>query len=268
MAIEATKTHSDSALRIERRGAGLWLTLNRPADMNALNADILDGIESGLAEALQDDRIRAVVITGEGRAFCAGADLKGVLKELAGGGLEAFLAEAGAVFGLVRNFPKPVIAGLNGLTLAGGLELALACDIIIASDVVKIGDGHANFGVFPGAGGAALLPRRIGYHSAAFLLFTGDAIPAQTLMSWGLVQQIVPADQLTAALGALVEKIAHKSPSALRRMKAVARVAPDMREDAALELEKHELREHMGGDDFREGLAAFSEKRKPVFSGR
>jgi enoyl-CoA hydratase/carnithine racemase len=265
--IEAEKTTTDSALRIEHRGAGLWLTLSRPADMNALNAEILKGIERGLADALKDDDVRAVVITGAGRAFCAGADLKTALSG-SDRGLEAFLAEASRILNLLRNFPKPVIAGLNGLTLAGGLELALACDIIIASANAKIGDGHANYGVFPGAGGAAILPRRIGYHAAALLLFTGDTVPAESLMAWGLVQQVVPAEQLTATLETLVEKIAQKSPSALRRMKVVARASTHMSEDAALELEKEELRQHMLGTDFREGLAAFSEKRKPNFQGR
>ncbi len=268
MAVATAETMENAALRVERRGAGLWLTLARPADMNALNADILHGIENGLAIALQDDAVRVVVVTGEGRAFCAGADLKAALSELGDGGLEKFLEEASRILNLVRNFPKPVIAGLNGLTLAGGLELALACDIIIAASNAKIGDAHANFGVFPGAGGAAILPRRIGYHSGAFLLFTGDAFPAETLMTWGLVQQVVPAETLTATLEALVEKIAQKSPSALRRMKTVARASSHMSEDAALELESNELREHMKGADFREGLSAFAEKRKPRFQGR
>jgi enoyl-CoA hydratase/carnithine racemase len=265
---EAEKATIKPDLRIERRGAGLWLTLSRPADMNALNLEILKGIERGLGEALEDDGIRAVVVTGDGRAFCAGADLKTALGGLGDRGLEVFLDEASRTLNSLRNFPKPVIAGLNGLTLAGGLELALACDIIVAAANAKVGDGHANYGVFPGAGGAAILPRRIGYHGAALLLFTGDTLPAETLMSWGLIQQIVPAEQLTATIDTLVEKIAQKSPSALRRMKAVARASAHMSEDAALELEKEELRQHMLGSDFREGLAAFAEKRKPKFQGR
>ena len=152
--------------------------------------------------------------------------------------------------------------------MAGGLELAMCCDVLIAGESARIGDAHSNFGVFPGAGGAAVLPERIGLNNAKYLLFTGDALPARRLMEMGLVQEVVADDELAARLQTFGEKLAVKSPLVLRRMKSVANQSMEMSQSGALQLELETLRNHFRSDDIKEGLAAFAEKRKSVFTGQ
>ena len=170
--------------------------------------------------------------------------------------------------GPLRDFPKPVIAALNGITMAGGLELAMCCDIVLASQQAKIGDAHANFGVYPGAGGAAVLPRLIPQNVAKYLLFTGKTLSADEMKTYGLVNEVVPADELDEAVAELAKLIASKSPIALRRMKEVANGSLDKSRDAALEHEQVLFRKHQRSHDMAEGLRAFSEKRSPEFKGR
>jgi len=138
----------------ETRDGALWLTLNRPAALNALTPEVVLGLDRALAAAERDERARAVVLTGSGRAFCAGADLKHVRETAAGdeGAVSAFLDSVLGVMTRLEKFPKPVIAAINGLALAGGLELVLCCDLVIAARSAKLGDAHANFGLLPGGG--------------------------------------------------------------------------------------------------------------------
>lgn len=174
-------------ISFEIRGAGAWITLNRPKDMNAISLEMLDELEAALSECQSNTDIRVVVLTGSGKAFCAGADLKGVMASLkdSEGGKKDFLDRCDDIFGLLRRIGKPVIAALNGLTLAGGLELTMCCDLVFAAENAKIGDAHSNFGVFPGAGGAAVLPRKVGINRAKYLLFTGDFLTAAELEKYG-----------------------------------------------------------------------------------
>jgi enoyl-CoA hydratase/carnithine racemase len=257
-----------SEILFETHGAAAWIVLNRPREMNALTSVMLDELTRALDAVEADSTVRAVVITGSGdKAFCAGADLKQVLAASAVGEPD-FLDRASATLGRLRDFPKPVIAAVNGLTLAGGLELMLCCDLVIAADSARIGDAHANFGVFPGGGGAAILPRRIGPARAKYLLYTGEQVSAQQMLDWGVVNEVVPAAGLRAATEALVAKIAVKSPLVLRRMKRVADQALDQPRDVALVHELLTLRAHLRSHDLQEGLAAFREKRAPRFEGR
>ncbi|MDE4100172.1 MULTISPECIES: enoyl-CoA hydratase/isomerase family protein [Roseobacteraceae] len=244
------------------------IRLSRPDQMNALSFAMIDELASALDEVESSASVRALVITGEGAAFCAGADLKEVLDTVGVPGRRDFLDAIGVLFARIRSLPMPVIGGLNGITMAGGLELALCCDVLIAGKRARIGDAHSNFGVFPGAGGAAVLPERIGLNNAKYLLFTGDALPASRLMDMGLVQEVVADDALTDRLQAFGEKLAEKSPLVLRRMKSVANQSMEMSQSGALQLELETLRNHFRSDDIKEGLAAFAEKRKPVFTGR
>lgn len=244
-----------------------WLTLERPEQMNALDVEMLLLLEGRLNALRADAEVRVLILTGSGKAFCAGADLKAVTRATAPGEPD-FLDHAARVFGSLRHFPKPVIAAINGVTMAGGLELALCCDVILAAESARIADAHANFGVFPGAGGAAVLPRRLPLNIAKFLLFTGDALPAAVLAAHGLVNEVVADADLAARAQALGEKIAGKSPLVLRKMKRVANASADKAEADALHQELLELRDHMRSRDFAEGLTAFSEKRRPIFEGR
>ena len=206
---------------------------------------------------------------GPRAGLCAGADLKEVL---AGAKLEPgepdFLDRASVVFDLLRNFAKPVIAALNGVTMAGGLELAMCADVIVAAESAVIGDAHANYGVYPGAWGAAILPRLIPLNMAMYLLLTGKTLAAAEMKALGLVCEVHPDDALEGAVMALAQQIAAKSPIALARMKEVARASADKSRADALLHEQVLLRRHLRAADLQEGLRAFSEKRSPCFQGR
>jgi enoyl-CoA hydratase/carnithine racemase len=246
--------------------------LNRPKALNALSPDLLEALEEALAELATDAAIRAVVVTGAGRAFCTGADLAFALDSISEGGsadaLLAFIERAGAVLDRVALFPKPVIAAVNGLALAGGLELVLCCDLVVAAESARLADAHANYGLLPGAGGAVRLARRIGANRAKHLLFTGDLVPAGSLVEAGLVNAVVPDNDLQSAAGALADKIAEKSPLSLAAMKRLVAEGLEQPLKEALRLEIEALRTHLGSHDVLEGLAAFREKRKPRFEGR
>jgi len=259
----------DQVLLFESNGPIAYLTLNRPKAMNAMNLAMLAALDKCLDDIAVRDDLRVVVMTGTGSAFCAGADLKEVL---AGTDLPAgeadFLDHASKVFNRLRSFPKPVIAALNGVTMAGGLELAMCADIVVAAQSAAIGDAHANFGVYPGAGGAAVLPRLIPLNMALYLLLTGNTLNAAQMQACGLVSEVHPDDQLTSAVTKIAERVAAKSPIALSRMKDVARAAADKTQADALLHEQVMLRQHLRSADIQEGLRAFSEKRAPQFVGR
>lgn len=247
------------------RDGALWLQLNRPDALNALNSDTLHLIESGL-DAVQDDAtVRCVVISGAGRAFCTGADLKAIHAE---GTADAFLGRLNATLNRLERFPKPVVAMANGLALAGGLELILCCDLVLAARSARLGDGHATYGLVPGAGASARLPRAVGAHLAKYLLFTGETVPAAELVASGLVHRVVDDDQLLDATTQLVAQIAAKSPLGLQRMKALVNQGLALDLPDALRLEAETLRAHQSSHHMREGLAAFQAKRPPRFTGR
>ena len=251
---------STEAVLCERHGGGLWLRLNRPRALNALNLEIADGLERGLnlAEAGQ---VRAVVIAGEGRAFCAGADLKQVLDP--GSGL---LARLGTVFDRVESFGKPVIAAVHGPALAGGLELVLCCDLVVASCSAAFGDAHANYGMFPAGGATVRLPRRVGVARAKQLMFTGATWPAAALAGTDLVTCLVGDDELAGEVDALVATIADKSAAGISAMKALVDEGMQVPRTVALRRERQEAAAYIRSADFAEGIRAFAEKRRPRFA--
>lgn len=262
-------TSTDPILSETRDGA-LWLTLNRPSALNSLTPEIVQGLEHALALAEHDDAVRAVVLTGNGRAFCAGADLKYVRETTAGdeGAVAVFLNSVLSVMSRLEKFPKPVIAAINGMALAGGLELVLCCDLVIAARSARIGDAHANFGLLPGGGSSVRLPRKIGPTRAKYLLYTGEFVPAEQLVEAGLVNEVVDDAELLAAAGRLVAKLQAKSPLVLRRMKALVDDGLEQPVETALRLELLASEVHAHSHDMKEGLAAFQEKRAPRFLGR
>jgi enoyl-CoA hydratase/carnithine racemase len=249
-----------------KKGAVGWITLERPKAMNALSRDMIEAMTATLQAWRNDAEVRAVVLTGTGPAFCAGADLKTASAVVAPGEKD-FLDCIVTFFDTLRAFPKPTIAAVNGMTLAGGLEAVLACDIVIAARSARLGDGHSNFGVFPGGGGAAILPRKLPANVAKYLLFTGDAISAEEMKAHGLVNEVVADAELADRVQALGEKLAGKSPLVLARMKRVANEAADKSTADALRHELLELRDHQRSWDIQEGLRAFVEKRAPQFKG-
>ena len=259
---------TDEVLLMETLGPVVRLTLNRPKAMNSLNLALVAELDRALQALAADDAVRVVVLTGAGAAFCAGADLKEVLAtQNLPAGEPDFLDRGDVMFKTLRNFPKPLIAALNGITMAGGLELAMCADIVVAAESATIADAHANFGVYPGAGGAAVLPRLIPLNMAMYMLLTGKSLSAADMKACGLVCEVHPDAAFADAVLKLANGIAKKSPIALRRIKEVARASSDKTRDDALLHEQVALRQHMRTFDFQEGLQAFAEKRPPQFQG-
>jgi len=252
---------STEAVLCQRRGGGLWLRLNRPYALNALNADVADGLNRGL-DLAQADQIQAVVIAGEGRAFCAGADLKQVLDADTG-----LLGRLGSVFDRVESFGKPVIAAVHGPALAGGLELVLCCDLVVACRSAAFGDAHANFGMFPAGGATVRLPRRVGVARAKQLMFTGVTLPAAALAGTDLITSLVEDDRLAGEVETLVAAIAGKSAAGIAAMKALVDEGMQVPREVALRRERREAAAYIRSADFAEGVRAFAEKRRPRFAG-
>lgn len=241
------------------------ITMNRPEAMNGLDADILHEMETALNESENDDQIRVVVITGKGRAFSAGADLKYQLNVIAGDIVRRleFIRLVRRVTDTIYNLSKPVIAAVNGFALAGGLEILLACDLAIAADNAQIGDQHINYALLPGAGSSQRLPRLIGARKAKEYLFTGKWMSAQEAEKLGLVNQVVPADKLEEAVNEMATKLASKSPLTMKEIKRLANQGLETDLHAGLEMEGQACVLHAASDDANEGLRAFIEKREP-----
>jgi len=256
-------------IEFQHTGYVASIVFNRPEAVNAVSFEMLAELESAMSLVEGNADIRVLVLTGRGRAFCAGADLKGVSHDgPADRTPDAFVKRIQAVMNRIRALQFPVIAGLNGITMAGGLEFALCADIIVAAETARIGDCHVNYGVIPGAGGAAILPGIVGTVVGKFLLFTGEAPRASELIHTGLLAKVYPDDTFQAELGALAEKIAEKSPLGLKIIKRIVGEALRLPQSDALQLEIDANATYSLSEDMREGLAAFSAKRRPVFVGR
>jgi enoyl-CoA hydratase/carnithine racemase len=250
--------------------AGL-ITLNRADQLNPIDGAVLAGLDDAIATLTADPGVRALLVTGSGRAFSAGGDLKGYLElQRDPVAFPAFVAELHRVFARLREAPVPTIALVNGVTAAGGLELLLNCDFAIAARSARIGDGHLNFGMMGGGGVLTLLPRFIGIARARELVMTGRFLDAEEAAAWGLVSRVVDDDVLLDTGLALVATIAEKSPLALANAKEVmhavwAGAAPV---DAGLRLERERNAFYcLTSHDAREGLEAFAAKRRPRFTG-
>lgn len=254
---------------LEHHGDAAVLTLNRPEQLNPLDSSMLAALDARIDEV---GDARCVLVTGAGRAFSAGGDLKGY-QELQRDpvAFPAFVAELHRVFGRLRTLPVPAVALVNGVAVAGGLELLLNCDLAIAAASARIGDGHLNFGQMGGGGVLTLLWRAVGRAKASELLFSGRLLAADEAERWGLVSRVVPDAQLLDAGLAFAAEVAAKSPLAVANAKRVmhelwaeggsvdAGLARELSEDAYYCLTSH---------DAPEGLAAFAEKRAPRFEGR
>lgn len=241
------------------------LRINRPPALNALNRSVLEQIAQVLREVRHDPSIRVLIVTGAGdRAFVAGADIAAMAKMSATEGLE-FSRLGHRVMQTFEDLPIPVIAAVNGFALGGGLELAMACDLIIASEKARFGQPEINLALIPGFGGTQRLPHRIGQAKARELIMTGDMIDAKTALALGLVVQVVAPEQLMDAARKLAEKLAGKSAFALRQAKAALRASFTMEEDAGLRFEQESFGLVFASADRVEGTTAFVEKRPPVW---
>jgi enoyl-CoA hydratase/carnithine racemase len=247
------------------RGVGR-ITLNRPEVRNALDGETVTELEAAFDEL--GETARAVVVAGAGDHFCAGADLRHVARLRDDrAGLRAFIAQINRAFDAAGRCPVPVIAAVQGYALAGGFELMQACDLVLVADTAVIGDQHANFGLLPGAGGSQRLPRLVGRQRALGLLLTGERLGAEQAVAWGLALRAVPAAGLAGEAVALAGRLAGLSRPCLVRMKQLVDRGLGLPLGQAIALETEVFMEHMGDADVAEGLAAFGERRPPVFSG-
>jgi crotonobetainyl-CoA hydratase len=252
---------------LERRGHVGLITLNRPTAMNAVNRSMSRALGDAMTELAQDDQLRVGVVTGAGKAFCAGADLK----EVAAGRTVHDLAHPERGFaGFVRQFvDKPVIAAVNGFALGGGTEIVLACDLAVMSDEAQLGLPEVRRGLVAAAGGLLRLHRQIPPKLAAEAVFTGEPLSAETALLWGLVNDVVsPGDVLETAL-ALAEKIAANAPLAVRASKRIMMrsVTGSDWEPPLWEMNEAEFRDVRASKDAREGAVAFAQKRDPSWVG-
>ena len=249
------------------------ITINRPESRNAINSRVREGLFTAWERFEKDTDARAAILTGAGdKAFCAGADLLAIGDGTGGQTLaerlNLFLPRLGQAFNRIETSRLPIIAAVNGLTLAGGLELVLCCDLVIAAHPARFGDAHANYGLLPGGGGSVRLPRKIGEARAKHLMMTGGTISAAEMKEAGLVTQLVAPEDLIAAAQALVESLAEKSRPGLAYMKQLVRAAQDSSLEVGLRQELEAMAAYALSNDIVEGLAAFREKRKPDFSDR
>ncbi len=243
------------------------LTINRPDKLNALNIATRSRLVEELDDLAANDDIRVVIVTGAGeKSFIAGADIA----EFEGRSpVEQFrVMTDSSVFLAVDQFPKPIIAAINGFCLGGGCELALACDIRIASEKAKLGQPEINLGLLPGGGGTQRLPRLVGMGAALKMLYTGDFIRADEAHRIGLVDEVVPPDQLQARVKELADTIASKSPVALRLIKQAVRTSARTSLDEGLKQEVTLFSLAFASEDKKEGVDAFLNKRQPTFTGR
>ena len=228
-------------VRVERDGAVATLTLDRPEAMNALSTALCDDIARAFRALAEAGDARVAILTGAGRAFCAGVDLK----ELSSGERRRPEFTAAEMIGAVRGFPGPVIGGVNGFAITGGFELALACDLIVASRDARFADTHARVGILPGWGLSQILPRLIGISRAKELAFTGNYIDAEQACAWGLVNRVVPADELLPTCRRLAQDMLSCDPASLRGYKRLIDEGFALPYGEALEHETRVSAEHL-----------------------
>lgn len=252
-------------LLTENHSGVLRLTLNRPAQHNALNSELISAIHAALVSASDDPLVRVVVITGAGRSFCAGADLievESIAPDPAR--FRVWLHQWSTTFRSAELCGKPVIAAVNGSAMAGGLELALASDFIVASSRARFCDAHIRHGLVPGGGGTQRIPAAVGTRMARWLMYTGEVLDAGKAERIGLVQKVIEEESFDGEVAELARRIASQSSVALsfmKRMTASRLVSQDM-----LEMEIEAAAHIVAGADASEGLAAFKEHREPLFT--
>jgi enoyl-CoA hydratase len=260
-------TQAYETILVERRNGVAIITINRPEKRNALNIQTRSEGAAVLDELRVDDAVRVVVFTGAGdKAFVAGADIAEFANRTAITQREVMLERS--LFNAIDGFPKPVIAMINGYCLGGGCELALACDIRIASEKASFGQPEINLGIIPGGGGTQRLTRLVGEGKAMELILTGAIIDAQTAFTIGLVNHVVPVDQLETKTMEIANRIAEKSPIALRLAKEAVKIASRSSLDEGLRREVDLFALCFSSEDKDEGVSAFLEKRKPEFKGK
>ncbi len=255
-------------LIVEKQGAVLALGLNRERSLNALNQEMVDELYQVLDELERDKGTKVLLVHGTDKVFCAGADISEAAKAYDAPSGYAFSRKYQLLFRRVESLGIPVIAAISGYALGGGCELALACDIRIASETVRLGVPEVNIGAFPAGGGTQKLPRLIGTGKAKQLLFTGRPLKAAEALRVGFVDEVYPVSEYYAAAQNLAQEISTKPRMALEAMKQLVNKGISMDLDPALEFEARVFSALTTSADFHEGTRAFLEKRAPLFEDR
>jgi len=247
---------------VEKEDGVVKITLNRPEVLNALDTEIVNELKTAIKNIGEDESVRAVVITGAGRGFCSGADLG------ASGDAVSGLSEIHAIIKGITNMEKPVIALMNGAAAGAGLDLAMACDIRIASEKAKLSEIFVKRGLLPDMGGTYFLPRLVGLGKAKELIFTGEIIDAKEAERIGLVNKVVPAEELESTGMELARKLAKGPTLAIGKAKIAINRAVESNLDSALKDAFEAMSFILGTEDALEGVMAFVEKREPKFKGK
>ena len=251
---------------VETREGGVGLIRrNRPAQLNALNRETMTEVARAVRAFDDDEAVRAIVITGDERAFAAGADINEFAGMSVPGMIEEYRFEQ---WEALRQARTPLIAAVSGWALGGGCELAMLCDMIVASETARFGQPEINLGLIPGAGGTQRLTRQVGKYLAMELVLTGRSLDAREAQQHGLVNRIVPKELYLEEALKLAREVASKSPVAVRLAKDAVRKAQDTTLEVGLSYERHNFYLLFGTEDHTEGIQAFLEKRKPEWRGR
>ena len=255
----------------ETRGSITWITLSRPDKLNAFAGTMREDLLAALQNADRDEACRVVVLTGAGRAFCAGGDvgfMAGLQKESDTDAFRGLLDRGREIVMTIRSMTRPVIASINGVAAGAGCNLALACDYRIASDRAQLGETFVRIGLHPDWGGTWLLPRLIGRSRALEILMTGRMVDSREALAIGMVDRMVPHEELMSATESLANALAAGPPIAIRGIKRALEASGGNDLDEQLELEAEHQLASFRSDDAREGMAAFFEKRAPRFEGK
>lgn len=253
-----SETSSDAVLT-EQRGRVLLITLNRPDAMNAINGALSSGLWAAVERLNADDGLTAGVLTGNGRGFCSGMDLKAFSRGEDIGPMMTFIQ---------RGADKPLIGAIEGFALAGGLELALACDLLVAAEGAKLGIPEVNVGLFAAGGGLLRLPSRVGYGKAMEMAITGDPISAEEAAQFGLVSRVVERGTAVDAAMELAERVAKNAPLAVAASKQLIKATQGATEAEFWAVQQPLQMKVFTSDDAKEGPRAFAEKRAPEWTGR
>jgi enoyl-CoA hydratase len=256
---------ADSLVLVERDGAIAVVLLNRPDQLNALSDKLMEELVSALTELDRDEGVRAIVLGGSERAFAAGADIGELAQASA---IDLYYQRRIERWDAIRGLWTPLIAAVSGYCLGGGCELAMACDLIVASESAQFGQPETGLGIIPGAGGTQRLTRAVGKALAMDVILSGRRLSADEALAAGLVARVVPNEAWLEEAKALAREIAEKGPVGTRLAKESVDRAFETTLTAGLEAERRALYLAFASEDAKEGLTAFTEKRKPEFKGR
>ncbi|GIV27461.1 MAG: 2-(1,2-epoxy-1,2-dihydrophenyl)acetyl-CoA isomerase [Bacteroidia bacterium] len=257
-----------SVLEIKKENQVTYLYLNRPEKFNSFNREMAFALQNALRESEQDDNCRCVVLSGNGKAFCAGQDLAEAIDKNGPGILNIVMQHYNPIIKLIRELKKPIIAAVNGVAAGAGANIALCCDIVIASENASFIQAFSKIGLIPDSGGTYFLPRLIGFQRASALMMTGDKVSANDALQMGMVYKVFPADAFEQEYKKLAEQIAQMPTQALVATKKLLNQTFESTLDTQLEQEANSQNELSISYDYREGVNAFLEKRQPVFKGK